>query len=193
MFAFAIIDRQPSADATAVWLTHRTDTTFVRNTNAVVLQHDDPDYEKKIRSLTADHSVVLTDGTESPLEFAHAVRIDLFDDLIARTAAHQERISAAIVDYARRKRAKLVVPRFLPVPELATPERDEPQDRALAAANYVCEVWAAWLFTDEQRHRRTVTPKTQETPWIMPAELNSPTVAALPAEFADQVKPEPLS
>lgn len=193
MFGFAIVDRQPTAEATAVWLTHRTDTTFVRNTNAVVIQHDDPDYERKVRSLTADHAVVLTDGTEPPLEFAHAVRIDVFDDLIERTAVHQERISAAIDDYARRKRAKLVAPRFLPVPELAEPEQDEPQYRALAAANYVGAVWAAWLFTDEQRHRRTVTPKTQVTPWIMPSELNSDAVATFPAEFADQVKPEPLS
>ncbi|MEV0031069.1 hypothetical protein [Nocardia sp. NPDC050793] len=193
MLGFATVDRQPLAESTAVWLTSRTGNNFVRNTNAVVIRHDDPDYIKKVRSLTAERSVVLTDGTEPPVTFAHAVRIGAFDALIEQTSQYQERICTAISDYASRKRTELVVPRFLPVPSLTTPEQDEPQFRALSVANYIGSVWAAWLFTEEQRLRRTVSPRTQETPWIMPADLNSPTIAVLPAEFADRVKPEPLS
>ncbi|MEV0342213.1 hypothetical protein AB0H49_24620 [Nocardia sp. NPDC050713] len=174
-------------------MTSRTDNNFVRNTNAVVIRHDDPDYLDKVRSLTRERSVVLTDGTEPPVTFAHAVRIDAFDDLIEQTTRRQESICAAISDYARRKRTELVVPRFLPVPALTTLERNEPQLRALSVANYIGAVWTAWLFTEDQRLRRTVSPRTQETPWIMPAELNSPTIAVLPADFADRVKPEPLS
>ncbi|GAA5042043.1 hypothetical protein [Nocardia callitridis] len=191
MLGFAIVDRQPTADATALWLTSRTDTTFVRNTNAVVISHNDPDYEQRVRSLTTDHCVVLTNGTEPPLRFAHAVQADVFDELIELTATHQKRISQAVEDYSHRKRAKLVSPVFRPVPELAAPECDEPRFRALSLANYIGEVWAAWLFTDEQRRRRTVTPKTGESPWIMPEELNDPAVATFPTEFVDRVRPEP--
>lgn len=85
------------------------------------------------------------------------------------------------------------MPKYLPVPKLVVAEHDEPRLRALAIADYICAAWTAWLFTDEQRLRRTVSPRTKETPWIMPAELNSPIIAALPAEFVDRVKPEPLS
>lgn len=192
MLGFAIIDRQPAADTTAVWVTSRTET-FVRNTNAVVIQHDDPEYDTKVRSLTAGRCVVLTHGTEPLPRFLHAVHIDVFDDLLERTAAHQARIRQAIADYSARNRTKLVAPRFLPNPVPAAPGSDEPRFRALTVADYVGAVWTAWLFTEEQRVRRTVSPKTGESPWVMPHELNSPTVADLPPEFADQVKPEPLS
>ncbi|MGW0048480.1 hypothetical protein [Nocardia cyriacigeorgica] len=191
MLGFAIVDRQPAADATAVWLTSRIETTIVRNTNAVVIRHDDPDHDTKIRSLTTGRAVVLTAGTGPPLPFTHANRISVFDELLDQTAAQQERISQAVDDYARRKKAKLVAPTFPPVPAPAGPMQDEPQYRALAVANYVGEVWSAWLHTEEQRVRRTVAPKSGKTPWIMPEELNSSTIAAFPDGFADRVKPEP--
>jgi hypothetical protein len=193
MLGFATVDRQPTADTTAVWLTSRIDTTVVRNTNAVVVRLDDPDHDTKVWSLTADHALVLTDGTEPPLPFLHPNRVGVFDELMELTAAHQERICQAIRAYSQRNRAKLVLPKFLPTPILAAAERDAPQFRALAVANYVGAVWETWLFTDEQRHRRTVTPRSGKTPWIMPPELNSPTIAAFPPEFADRVRPEPLS
>lgn len=193
MLGFAIIDRQSGADVTAVWLTSRIGTTLVGNTNAVVIPHTDPDHDRKVRALTADRAVVLTEGTESPIPFAQTTPIAVFDELIEQTAAHQERICQAIEDYARLHRAKLVAPKFRPVPVQAAPAEDAPPFRALAAADYVGAVWAAWLFTDEQRHRRTVTPKSGTTPWIMPEELNSPAIALFPPEFADRVRPEPLS
>ncbi|MFD7843608.1 hypothetical protein ACFV4K_11840 [Nocardia sp. NPDC059764] len=193
MLGFAIVDRQPDTDTTAVWLTSRTGTTRVNNTNAVVLSHDDPDYDTKVRALTADRSVVLTAGTVPPINFTNAVHIGAFDDLIERTAIHRDRICDAINDYNSHHRKDLVIPSFQPPPVLAPPKENEPQYRALSVANYVAQAWAAWLFTDEQRHRRTVAPKTGDTPWIMPEELNSPTIAALPHEFVDQVQPEPLA
>lgn len=191
MLGFAIVDRQPTADATAVWLTNRIDTTIVRNTNAVVIRHDDPDHDRKIRSLTAEHFVVLTEGTDPPLPFTRANRIGIFDDLIEQTTARQKRICRAVDDYSRRNKTSLVVPNFPPVSEPAAPIQDRPQFRALAVADYVAEIWAAWLYTEEQRVRRTVAPKSGNTPWIMPEELNSPAIAVFPAEFADRVKPEP--
>lgn len=193
MLGFAIVDRQPAADATAVWLTSRTGTTNVNNTNAVVISHSDPGYETKVRALPADRSVVLTAGTIPPINFTHAVHVDAFDDLIKRTSVHQDRICEAISDYNSQHRKDLVIPSFQPVPTLAPPKEDQPQYRALSVADYVAQAWAAWLFTDEQRHRRTMAPKTGDTPWIMPEDLNSPVIANFPEEFADRVLPEPLA
>ncbi|MFB7878850.1 hypothetical protein ACFC06_26710 [Nocardia sp. NPDC056064] len=193
MLGFAIVDRQPHAEHTAVWTTSCSAEHIVRHTNAVVLRHDDPGYVEKMRSLTADRSVVLTDGSEPPVSFAHAVRIEVFDDLVDATTRLQESIAQAVAEYSRRKKTTLVVPTYLPVPEHSAPEHDEARFRALAVADHIGRVWTAWLFTEEHRQRRTVAPRTQETPWIMPIELNSPTIATLPAEFVDRVKPEPLS
>ncbi|MFC9475932.1 hypothetical protein ACFTS5_27425 [Nocardia sp. NPDC056952] len=193
MSGFAIIDHRPHNDETAIWLTNHVDGTVIRNTNAVVIQHDDPDYSKKVRSLTAYRWVVLTEGSEPPLPFAHAVETAVFDVLIASTARLQDRIGEAIAEYAERHKANLVVPTYLPIPQLPAVDQVEARFRALAVANYIGAVWSAWLFTEEHRLRRTVAPKTRETPWIMPPDLNSPTLATLPAEFADRVKPEPLS
>ncbi|WP_063016021.1 hypothetical protein [Nocardia nova] len=192
MLGFAIVDRQPAADATAVWLTSRTDTIIVRNTNAVVIPHDDPDHDSKVQWLVSGRSVVLTAGTTPQSCSENAVEVDLFDDLIKLTTACQERICQAVDDYSRRQRSKLVVPVFQPVPQLAAPAQDEPRFRALAVANYVGNVWTAWLFTEEQRLRRTVNPRTGETPWIMPEDLNNPAIAIFPAEFSDRVRPAGL-
>ncbi|AHH17035.1 hypothetical protein NONO_c22370 [Nocardia nova SH22a] len=193
MLGFAIVDRHPAADATAVWLSSRVDTVIVRNTNAVVISHDDPEHDSKVRWLVADRSVVLTDDTVPRPEFAHSVRSGAFDQFVELIAAQQERICAAIESYSRSKRSALVVPIFQPVPEQIPAQRDEPRFRALALADYVGNVWTAWLFTEDQRRRRTVNPKTGETPWIMPEELDDPDIAILPAEFADRVPPEPFT
>ncbi|WP_405162058.1 hypothetical protein OG203_38010 [Nocardia sp. NBC_01499] len=193
MLGFAIIDRQPAADATAVWVISRTGNTSVNNTNAVVISHEDPRYDIKVHALTAGRSIVLTTGTEPPISVADAIHLDVFDDLIQQTATHQDLICTAIANYNTRNRKDLVIPGFPPVPALAPPQEDEPQYRALALANYVAQAWAAWLFTDEQRHRRTVAPKTGETPWIMPEELNGPTIVAFPDEFVGLVRPDPVA
>ncbi|WP_036509260.1 hypothetical protein [Nocardia aobensis] len=108
MLGFAIVDRQPTADTTAVWLTSRTDTTIVRNTNAVVIPHDDPDHDSKVQWLVKGRSVVLTEGTTPQPCFENAVEVDFFADLVKLTTAYQERICQAVDDYSRRQRSKLV-------------------------------------------------------------------------------------
>lgn len=195
MLGFAIVDRQPTADATAVWLTSRIEGAHVNHTNAVVISLDDERHDAKVRALTADRAVVLTDGTTPPLEFLHALGIDAFDGLIEATLAHQRRIAEAVAA-ARTPKRKLIDPDFpRAMPGLTVDERDEPAYRALSAANYIARVWEVWLATDEQRALRSVPTKTKkgELPPIMPEELCHPTITELPPEFTDLAKPEPVS
>ncbi|MGB3286520.1 hypothetical protein [Mycolicibacter algericus] len=208
MLGFAIVDRQPSSEATAVWLTSRIeDSRFkrdgdndelkslrVNHTNAVVIANDDERYETTIRSLTADRAVVLTGGTVAPVPFVKPLTADVFDALIKVTAAYQQRIDDA-VEAARSSTRKLVDPDFpRAAPELIPDERDEPQFRALATADYVAAVWRFWLLTDAQRARRSLPTKTKTRvlPPIMPAELCDPQLTELPPEFAELATPEPL-
>jgi hypothetical protein len=78
-------------------------------------------------------------------------------------------------------------------PKLRVEDRDEPAYRALSVANYVTQVWSAWLATDDERVRRTTNPRTGKTPWIMPEALGSPVPAAFPSKFGQLVLPEPVS
>lgn len=209
MLGFAIVDRQPSEEATAVWLTSRIeDSSFsregdsdelkglrVNHTNAVVIAHDDERYEAKIRSLTADRAVVLTAGSVSPVPFVKPLTVDLFDTVIKASLVHQQRIAQAVAA-ARTSKRKLVDPDFpRTVPQLIPDKRDRPEFRALATANYVAAVWRFWLLTDAQRVRRSVPTKTKkgELPPIMPKELCDPKLAELPPEFAELVTPEPVT
>jgi hypothetical protein len=192
MLGFAIVDRQPTATATAVWLTCRIEETRANHTNAVVIAHDDERYDAKVRALTTERAVVLTSGTSPPLPFAHTLAVDTFDCLIDETFAYQQRIAEAVAA-ARTPKRKLIMPAFpRTVPKLATDEHDEPQFRALSVANYVAAVWRFWLTTDEQRVRRTINPKTGEPLGIMPEELGDPVLAEFPPGFAELVKPEPV-
>ncbi|MGW6698242.1 hypothetical protein [Nocardia sp. NPDC055049] len=188
MHGFAIVDRQPVADVTAIWQTTRTEN-LVRHTNAVVIEHNDPEYNTKVQSLTANRCVVLTQGSELPPKLVHAQHIDFLDDFLDRITAHQGRILEATTNYSRREKTKLICPQFAPVAALAAPEADEPRFRALAVANYVCAMWTAWLSAEEQRVRRTVSPKTGNSPWIMTPDLSSRTIAEFPTGFAEGVKP----
>jgi hypothetical protein len=193
LLGFAIVDRQPTANSTAVWLTTRLEGSQVRHTNAVVVLHDDERHDAKVWALTADRAVVLTDGSTPPIAFRHSLSIDVFGKLINETAATQQRIVDAITDHAARTKIRtLVVPEFSKPPVHKLDDRDEPQYRALSAADYVAAVWSAWLSTDEQRARRTTEPRTGQRPWIMPDEMGSPTVAEFPPEFALLVNPEPV-
>jgi hypothetical protein len=194
MLGFAIVDRQPKADATAVWLTCR-EGSRVSHTNAVVIANDDERYDIRVWNLTADRTVVLTSGTQPPRAFNHALGVDAFNGLIEETAAHQQLIAAAVADYAARTKSKnLVTPEFARTrPALSIDPRDEPEFRALAVANYIAAVWSAWLTTEEQRIRRAINPRTGTTPWIMPEGLGSPEIAEFPPEFTELVEPEPLT
>jgi hypothetical protein len=195
MLGFAIVDRQPTADATAVWLTCHIEGSRVNHTNAVVIAHDDERHDAKVRALTIDRAVVLTDGTTAPIPFVHALGVHAFDDLVDETSAHRQLIADAVADYAKRtNNQNLVTPDFpKAVPTLTVDERDEPAYRALSVANYVARVWEAWLATDEQRVRRTINPRTKKPPWIMPKELGDPVLAVFPPKFAELARPEPMS
>jgi hypothetical protein len=196
MLGFAIVDRQPNANATAVWLTSRVEgSLLVNHTNAVVILHDDERHDAKVWALTADRAVVLTQGTTPPIPFMHAHGIDALAGLIDETLAYQRQIADAVTAYAERTRNRtLAVPDFSQErPELTIDARDEPQFRALSVANYAAKVWRAWLTTDEQRVRRTINPRTKKPPWIMPEELGDPVLAEFPPEFAELAKPEPMT
>lgn len=194
MLGFAIVDSQPTASATAVWLTGR-EGTRVNHTNAVVIAHDDERCDDKIRALTADRAVVLTNGTAPLKTFEHALDIEVFDAFIDETEVRQQLIVEAVTEYAERtKNSSLVIPEFPSArPGLKADDRDEPQYRALAVADYVAVVWSAWLATDEQRVRRAINPRTGKTPWIMPEALGSPELAEFAPEFGKLVQPEPLT
>jgi hypothetical protein len=138
--------------------------------------------------------VVLTDGTKPPITFKHPLAIDALTGLIDETSAYQQRIIEAVADYAKRTKNKnLVAPIFArDRAELKPDGRHEPAYRALSAANYVRDAWAAWLATEEQRVRRTINPRTGKPPGIMPEEMGSTTLADFPPEFGKLVLPEPL-
>jgi hypothetical protein len=194
MLGFAIIDRQPTAKATAVWLTCRLEGSRVDHTNAVVIKHDDERHDAKIWHLTADRAVVLTNGSTPPIPFKCTQSVEAFGRLLNETSAYQQRITDAVASYAARaKNRNLTMPEFPGhQPELKIDNRDEPEYRAVSAANYVRDAWSAWLVTDEERVRRTINPRTRTTPWIMPDELGSPTLADFPPEFGRLINPEPL-
>lgn len=193
MLGFAIVDRQPTANATAVWLTCHLEGSRVNHTNAVVIPHDDERHDARVWNLTADRAVVLTNGTTPPLAFEHALSVEAFDGFIDETSAHQRLIADAVADYAARtKNRNLVTPEFPRSPKLSIDERDEPEFRALSVANYVAKVWSQWLATDEQRVRRAINPRTGTTPWIMPDELGNPLLAEFPPKFDELVQPEPV-
>lgn len=194
MLGFAVVDRQPAAEQTAVWLTTQVGGTTVQHTNAVVLDHDDEKYEKKVHALTAGRVVVLTKGTRSGRLFRNAVGVGALDDLVSETATRRELVEKAITKYAAKTKNKnLVVPDYPSPPKPPAEQPDEPQLRSLACANYVAAVWSGWLLTEEQRLRRTTDPRTGKAPWIMPKDLADPERAEFPPAFAKRVEPEPLS
>ena len=124
LLGFAIVDRQSNMGTTAVWLTSR-EGARVSHTNAVVIAHDDERHDAKVRALTVDRVVVLTDGTTPPVEFVQALDVRELGCLIDETAAHQQRISQAIADYKARTRNKnLITPNFPAEPKLGAPKSD---------------------------------------------------------------------
>lgn len=203
MLGFAVIDRQPSATETAVWLTSRVADARANHTNAVVIAHNDPDHDKKIRALVTDRVVVFTENTDPPVELAHAIGLDAFDGLIAEAQRHQGRIDEA-VEFSRThklgaggavtkiSKRNLTDPDYpRQTPELLPADSDDAAHRALATANYIARCWEFWLRTDEQRVRRTVNAKTGKPPGLMPPGLDNPVLTEFPPSFADATQPEP--
>lgn len=190
MLGFAVIDNQPGDDNIAVWVVGQVTPQRAGNVNAVTIdRHRDPEAAEKVRSLTRTRAVVLTAGStlESLPVDGEALAVDDIEDLVCETEEFQGRITEAVQTYARKTRSKTIAPPvFEPSPKRAdfVPGPDTATQRAFQTANFLNRAWTAWLHTDEQRRRRTVRPKTNETPWMMPDDMGSPTLATLPPGFA---------
>jgi hypothetical protein len=193
----ATIDRQPDSDTIAVWITNRL-AAEVSNSNAVVIDAaNDPDAMEKVRSLTRCCVVLVTEGSVLdglPVEGEPLTRADIAL-LLEATQEHQQAILDAIAAFKRRGGSKAhKEPTFNVAPDPAdfVPAEDTPSQRALTTANYFGRAWRAWLRTDEERRRRTARPRTGETPWIMPNDLNAPEVVEFPEAFAARVHEQAL-
>lgn len=198
MRGFATIDNQPGSELVAVWITALVERQRAGHTNAVCVDKvSDPDAPRKLRSLTRGYAVLLTEGSTLdalPIEGKPLSVADI-EALVSETEDHQDRITAAVAEHAAKTRNKsLVPPVFSPSPMPADFGVDEETatSRALKTANYAARAWTGWLATDEQRRRRTIQPRTDKTPWIMPEDLNDPTVAVFPPGFATHIHSQPL-
>ncbi|WP_231249293.1 hypothetical protein [Nocardioides furvisabuli] len=198
MRGITTIDSQPGSDTITLWVTSAKDTQ-ARHVNAVEVDaaKDLEDAIDAVSSLTRCCGVLVTNGTTLdglPVAGNPLTESDL-TDLVAYTEAHQHAISEAVRDHKRRTRsASIAMPVFpvSPIPTDFAPVDDTPASRAFATASYLAQAWTAWLKTDEERRRRTIRPRTGETPWIMPESLNSPKVAAFPELFAARVHEQAL-
>jgi hypothetical protein len=197
MRGIATIDRQPGSDTIAVWITNR-EALRAQNGNAVVIDAArDPEAIEKVRSLTRCCAVLVTEGTVLdglPVQGNPLTPADI-SALVECTKEHQQAILDAIAEFKRGGGSKAHKEPTFPKPPSAgdfVPSEDTPSQRAFVTANYIGSAWTAWLRTDEERRRRTARPKTGETPWIMPHEMNSPNVAVFPPAFAAKVHEQAL-
>lgn len=199
MQGIATIDRQAGSHTIAVWVTKRTEPLRADNTNAVVIDAaSDPHAMAKVHSLTRGRAILVTDGSvvdDLPIDGKPATMADI-DDLVIATQSHRQAIVDAVRAYKKRTRsASVKEPTFsvIPTPADFAPADDTATQRALNAANFAGRVWTAWLRTDEERRRRTVRPKTGESPWMMPEALNSQEIAPIPDALVDRFREQPLS
>lgn len=198
MRGIAVIDRQPGASTIAVWVVSRGLGVEVSNVNAVVIDTEaDPDATSKVHSLTRCCAVLVTDGSTLdglPID-GEPLRVADLNAMLSETAEHQARITDAVRAYKRDTgSANLTEPNFAPQSsqDQFTPSDDSPAQRSFALANFAGRVWASWLKTDEERRRRTVQPKTNITPWIMPLDMNGQTTPDFPPRFTSRVIEQPL-
>lgn len=200
MRGIATIERQPGDDALFIWLTKRVRPLYADHTNALRIDLvADPQATKKVHAMTRECAVLVTEGStldglvvEGQPVFATGFTplsvVDL-DALVAAADAHQQVIIDAITAYKKVTRsAGLQYPTFPKRPSAADfPPADESgSQRALSVANYAARAWRYWLNTDEERRRRTVQPRTNMTPWIMPEALNDPDIAPVPESLANR-------
>lgn len=189
MVRVVTVDRQAGQAKAAFWITTQGSVSDRSHANAVVVDLEgNTEAARMTRSLTRDCYILITDGTtldELPVEGSVLHMADI-EDLVAITEAHQAAILEAVDDYRERTHSQSIVsPEFPPSPELThhAPNQDSPPQRALAAANFLAKAWVNWLKTEDERLRRTVRPKTGETPWMMPKGLDQPSVTTLPPAF----------
>lgn len=196
MLGFAVLDCQPKTARAAVWLTSRIGPTSVSHTNAVVVDlAEDASGLQKVHSLTRDRATILTSGSSAdglPL----TVRIGSIGDIERWDAAclpHRQRINDAVSTYAKQARSPNLIRPF-GTGKLLDHEQaseDSPGARALQTATYLARVWTRWLQTEEERQRRTVNPKTETSPWMMPDGLDDLAIVEVPAEITDFVDAQP--
>lgn len=192
MLGIVTVDRQLDGYPSAIWVTNQSAPTEASHSNAVVLDVDeDPSALAKIRSLTRGNIVVKTAGSDIrdlSIEGGGRVLADI-QEMVQETRLFQREIRQLVADYRKRTRTSLVDPDFPtpPDPREFHATSDVPHMRALALANYVVAAWTCWLKIDEERRRRTVQPRTGNSPWIMPEDLNSQEPAVLPRNFAQRV------
>lgn len=182
MRGFAVIDAQPDTTSWAVWLTSQTGPAMVEHSNAVALDQTSSDFERTLVSLLARRQVLLTPGSSTDtMPAVHFDDLTLFSDA---TAALHADVLKAIAAYKRKTRnANLAIPDMPPARAYVRATDDTPPSRALATANHLRRLWRDWLEMERERLRRTTHPRTGETPWMMPEELNMPQVRALPANM----------
>ncbi len=196
MLGFAVVDRLPSGDTTAVWLTSRVEPDRAEHTNAVTLSDSDPDWDRKFRSLIADRIALLTPGSDAPSFLCNAVSVEVLENFRREIDQLQSRIVDAVTEYSERTRSKnLVRPTFSPTPspdDLDLSSRN-PALRALATANLLQRLWTCWLVTEEQRRRRSIDPKNGTSPWIMPEDMSAAAIAELPPCLSDKSSLQPAS
>ncbi len=189
MLGFAVIGAQPGSNEVAVWLTSLVDAQRANHTNAVVTRRDDPRLLDKVRAVTGDRAVLVTAGTVLEGLGLDVVPLDTgcLAGLVEETVEQRDRIIEAVAAYGRKQRTKPVPPEFygdVDLVEVPLTE-DSPPGRALRTATMLARAWTNWLQTEEQRRRRTARPQDGATPWMMPDDLNSPTIAMLPDRFAE--------
>lgn len=194
---FAVVDSQPESPVVAIWHTTRVSGAAVEHTNAVAVDFgSDPAARRKAHALTRDRVVLLTPGSTIDLlpVSGDVMTSKDVDDLVAETTRHQDRILDAVNDYVRRTRKNTIVrPNFMTtaITSSSTQALVAPTERALSLANYLARAWRRWLLTDEERLRRT-TDSNGISPWMMPPELGSQELAALPTEIATRAAVEPV-
>lgn len=196
MRGIATVDRQPDSDSIGIWVTNWTSSPVAaRHFNAVVVDvARDARFDEKVISLTRQTIVLLTEGSTF-IGFPHEgtpLTVDDVNDMLDETDTWQERIVSAVETY--RGPGKSPIPTFPVRPKIEEFPAAEASAsaRAFATANFVRKAWAYWLDSDEERRRRTARPRTGETPWIMPGDMNSPDLAPFPPRFAGRVHLQPL-
>ncbi len=196
MRAFSVIDNQPEAETVAVWVTSRGFGTEPTHANAVVIDKAaDPDAAEKVRSLTRMNLVLLTEGSTAeglPVEGDVLTTADI-DLLVRETETLQEAIRTGVARYQKETGRSVAFVEFPRSPGRQDFPLQGPQarDRAFQTANYLLKAWKAWLVTEAERQHRSINPRSKTTPWMLPEDLSSPTMALLPTALTDRAQPQP--
>lgn len=194
MRGFAVVENEADG-IVVVWQTSQVEPQRAAHTNAVRIdRREDPEADRKVRSLTQGRIVLLTHGSDRaglPVE-APPLEADDIALMVRETEDRRAQILEAVRDYGRRSRANVIQPIFAasPKPEDFIRDPKTPVEHTLQTANYLAAAWSAWLVTEEERRRRTVQPRTGKTPWMMPEDLNDSGIATLPPHFADRTSAE---